>query len=121
MPLDFSRPQAARNNSLGLSTHDHQIEHLGLWKHADRARSDLAAKRLIAAEQKLLASLAARIKCAGHLRAAKRTVCQQPSVLAGERYALRDALVDNVVGDFSEAINVRFARPKIAAFYRVME
>jgi hypothetical protein len=34
---------------------------------------------------------------------------------------LRDALVDDVVGDFSEPINIRFARPKIAAFYRVME
>ena len=65
--------------------------------------------------------LAARVKCARHLRASKRAICQQPPVLAGEGHTLRDALVDDVVGDFSEAINVRFARPKIAAFYRVME
>src|SRR5204863_7176119 len=40
---------------------------------------------------------------------------------ARERNARWAALVDDVSADFSEAINVRFARTKIAAFDRVIE
>ncbi len=43
------------------------------------------------------------------------------AVLARERNALSDALIDDVAANFSESINVRFARAKIAAFDRVVE
>ena len=45
-----------------MTVDKHEIEHLGLRKHLHRAGSDLAAERLVAAEEKLLAGLAARIK-----------------------------------------------------------
>src|SRR4030095_2654264 len=38
-----------------------------------------------------------------------------------ERHALRHALIDDVVSDFSEPINVRFARTKVAALNSVVE
>src|SRR5207244_1392536 len=46
---------------------------------------------------------------------------QVAAVFARERNALRHALIDDVVGDFSEPINVRFAGTKIAALNRVVE
>src|SRR5262245_66379183 len=52
--FNFSGAQAPRHNSLGMSLDSHEVEHFGLRKHLHRAGFDLAAKRLIAAEQKLL-------------------------------------------------------------------
>src|SRR4029434_7455309 len=43
------------------------------------------------------------------------------AVFARERNALRHALIDDVVGDFRQPINVRFAGTKIAALNRVVE
>ena len=83
--------------------------------------ADLPAQRLISAEQKLLAGLAARVKRARNLRAAERAVGEQTAVFARERHALRHALVDDVDADLREAIDVGFARAKIAAFDRVVE
>ena len=60
------------------------------------AQADLTAKRLVRAEQQLLAGLAARIKRARDLRPAERAVRQQAAVFARERHALRHALVDDV-------------------------
>ena len=94
----FFRSQVSGDDSLGVAIDEHEIEHLGLRKHLHRAGGDLAAKRLISAEQKLLAGLAARIKRARNLRAAERTIGQQAAVFARERHALRDALVDDVDG-----------------------
>ena len=79
-----------------MAIDNHQIEHLGLRKHLHRAGGDLAAKRLVAAEQKLLAGLAARVKRSRNLRATERTIGEVTAVLARERDALRDALVDDV-------------------------
>ena len=46
--------------------------------------------------QQLLAGLAAGVEGAGDLYAAEGAVVEQAAVLAGERDALRDALVDDV-------------------------
>src|SRR5262249_39095892 len=107
--FNFSGAQAPRHNSLGMSLDSHEVEHFGLRKHLHRAGFDLAAKRLIAAEQKLLTGLSSREKSSQNWRAAKRAVAQEPAIFAGKRHALRDTLVDNVIGDLSEPIHVRFA------------
>ena len=60
--VDLSRAQAAGDNSLGISIDDHQIEHLCLRKHLDIACGDLATKRLVTTEQKLLTGLSPRVK-----------------------------------------------------------
>ena len=75
---------------------DDEVEHLGAVVQRDRAERDLAHERLVRAEQELLAGLAAGVERARHLRAAERAVVEQAAVLAGERHALRDALVDDV-------------------------
>jgi len=119
--LDVSRSQAASDDSLGLPVHNHQIEHLCLREHLHCAGSDLTAQRLITTEQKLLAGLAARVKGPGHLRATEGTIPQIAAVFARKRHALRHALIDDVVGDFSKPVNVSFAGTKIAALNRVVE
>jgi hypothetical protein len=60
--LDFSGTEIARDDSLGVSLDNHEVEHFRLGKHLHRARSDLMAKRLITAEQKLLTGLSACVK-----------------------------------------------------------
>ena len=121
VPFNSSRAQAPRHDSLGVSVDNHEVEHLRLRKHLHRAGRDLAAKRLITAEQKLLTGLSARVESARYLRAAKGAVGQQPAIFAGKRHALCDALVDDVIADFREAIHVCFTGTKIAALDRVVK
>ena len=81
----------------------------------------LPHQRLIGAEQQLLAGLAAGVEGARDLRAAERAVVEQPAVLARERHALRDALVDDVDAQLRQPVDVGFARPVVAALDRVVE
>ena len=81
----------------------------------------LPLQRLISAQQQLLARLPARIKRARNLRAAEAPVGQRAAILARERHALRHALIDDVHADLRQAINVRLARPEIAALHRVVK
>ena len=89
--------------------------------HLHFAEADLPFERLIGADQKLLARLSARVERAGHLRAAEGPVRQRAAVLARERHALRDALVDDVDADLRQPVDVGFARAEVAALYRVVE
>ena len=87
----------------------------------DAALFDLPHHRLVGAEQQLLAGLAARVERARHLRAAERPVVEQAAVLARERHALRDALVDDVDAQLRQPVDVRLARAVVAALDRVVE
>ena len=71
MGLDFSRDEAAGNDSLGVPVDQDEIEHFRLWEHFHGAGRDLAAKSLVGAEKKLLARLPARVKRPGNLGAAE--------------------------------------------------
>ena len=82
---------------------------------------DLPHHRLIGAEQQLLAGLAARVERPRDLRAAERPVVEQPAVLARERHALRDALVDDVDAQLRQPVDVGLARAVVAALDRVVE
>ena len=119
--FDFPRDQTPRDNSLGVPVDQNEIEHLRLRKHLDVAGRDLAAKRLISAQKKLLPGLPARIKRSRDLRSAKRSVGQQSAVFPRKRHALFDAVIDDQIADFRETINIRLPRAKIAAFDRVVE
>ena len=119
--FNFSRIQASGHDSLGVSVDNHEVEHFRLGKHLHRAGRDLTAKRLITTEQKLLSGLSARVEGARYLRAAKGAVGQQSAIFAGKRHALRNALVDDVIGDLSEAIHVRFTGAKVAALDGVVK
>ena len=82
---------------------------------------DLPHHRLVGAEQQLLTGLPARVERAGYLGATERPVVEQPAVLARERHALRDALVDDVDAQLREPVDVRLARPVVATLDRVVE
>ena len=79
------------------------------------------AERLVGAEQQLLAGLAPGVERARDLRAAERAVVEQAAVLAGERHALGDALVDDVHRHLGEAVHVRLAGAEVAALHGVVE
>ena len=114
--VEVADDDAARTTVL----HD-EVEHLRARIDGDRAETDLAGERLVAAEQQLLAGLATGVEGARHLRAAEAAVVEQPAVLACERHTLRDALVDDVDGDLREPVHVRFAGAVVAALHGVVE
>ena len=119
--LDLAGDQVADDDAAGVAVDDHQVEHLGAREHLDRAGADLAAERLVGAEQQLLAGLAAGVEGARDLRAAEGAVGQQAAVFAGERHALGDALVDDVDADLGQAIDVGLAGAEVAALDGVVE
>ena len=104
-----------------LAVDRHEVEHLAAREQRHGAGIDLAHQRLVGAKQQLLAGLAARIERARHLRAAERAVVEQAAVLARERHALRDALVDDVHRHLRQPIDVGFAGAIVAALDRVVE
>src|SRR5208282_6628050 len=98
--------QVADHDAPGGAVYNHEFEHFGAGEHTDVAQADLAAHRLVGAEQELLAGLTTRVKRAGHLCTAERTIRQRAAVFAGERHALRHALVNNVGAHLSEPEDV---------------
>ena len=78
-------------------------------------------ERLVGAEQQLLTGLAAGVERARHLRAAERPVVEQAAVLAGERHALGDALVDDVDADLGQPVDVGLTGAEVAALHGVVE
>src|ERR1017187_3150728 len=119
--LDFARDQVAGDDAAGAAIHHDEVEHLGARGHRHGAETDLALQRLVGAEEQLLARLAARVESARDLRAAETAVIEVAGVLAGKRYALPDALIDDVEADAGETINVGFAGAEIAALDGVVE
>ena len=119
--LDRARLQIARDDAARLAVHDHEIEHLAAVMHRDRAGGDLALERLVCAEQELLPCLPARVERALDLNAAKGPRLEQAAVVAGERHALGDTLVDDVDADLRQAIGVGLAGAEVAALDGVLE
>ena len=104
-----------------MSVHDDEVHHFVLSDEFDGTGADLFGERGVSAEEELLAGLAAGVERAGNLRAAEGTVGEEAAVFAGKGDALRDALVDDVDGDFGEAVDVGLAGAVVAALERVVE
>ena len=119
--LDFAGREVAADDAARLAVDDDDVEHFAAREQLDRLRVDLPHQRLIGAEEELLARLAARVEGARYLRAAERPVVQQAAVLARERHALGDALVDDVDAQLRQPVDVRLARAVVAALDRVVE
>ena len=100
--------------------HD-EVEHLAPREHLHGAERDLPRQRLVRPEQELLAGLPAAVEGALELRAAEAARVEQAAVLAGERHALGDALVDDVDRHFREPVDVRLAAAEVAALDGVVE
>ena len=106
---------AQRPSMMTTSTISHAVPQL------DVAEADLAGELLVRAEQQLLAGLATGVERAAHLGAAEAAVVEQAAVLAGERHALGDHLVDDVDRHLGEAVDVGLAGAEVAALDRVVE
>ena len=111
---------AAHDAGRAAVLHD-EVEHLDTRVEGDVAGVHLAHERLVRAEQELLAGLAARVERARHLRTAEAAVVEQAAVLARERHALRDALVDDVDRHLREPVHVGFTGAVVAALHGVVE
>ena len=61
------------------------------------------------------------VESTGNLSTTERAVGEETAVFASERHALSDALVDNIVRHFGEAIHVGFASAIVATFHSVVE
>ena len=113
--------QVAGDDAAGAAVLHDEVEHLGAVVDGDGAGADLLGQRLVGAEQQLLAGLAPGVERARHLGAAERAVVEQAAVLAGERHALGDALVDDVDRHLREPVHVRLTGAEVAALHRVVE
>ncbi len=82
---DGAGDQVARDDAAGLAVDDDQVEHLGAGIHGDGAGVDLAFKRLVGAEQQLLAGLAAGVEGARDLGAAEGAVGRASRRIRGRR------------------------------------
>ena len=89
--------------------------------HLDGARLDLPFQLLVATDQQLLTRLAAGVEGALHLHATEGPGVQKAAVLAGERNALGDALVDDVSAYLGQPVDVGLAGAVVAALDRVVE
>ena len=119
--FDGTRDKVARDDTLGLTIDEDEIEHLMARVHLHRAETDLAGERGVGADEELLTSLAAGVEGARDLGAAEGAVGEEAPVFTGERHALRDALVDDVRRDLGETVDVGFAGTVVATLDRVLE
>ena len=119
--LELAGDQVAHDDAAGAAVDDDQLDHLVAGVGLHRAGGDLALEGLVGADQQLLAGLAAGVEGARDLDAAEGAVVQQAAVLAGERDALGDALVDDVQADLGQPVDVGLARAVVAALDGVVE
>ena len=119
--LDLAVDHVAGDDATGAAVNDDQFDHLVARVHLDDARLDLAFQLLVTTDQQLLARLATGVEGALHLHATEGPGVQEAAILAGERNALGDALVDDVGADLRQPVDVGLAGTVIAALDRVVE
>ena len=119
--FDLAGDHVARDDAPRFAVLDDELHHLVPAVALDRPGRDLALKRLIGADEQLLARLAAGVEGAGDLHAAEGAVVQVSAVLPGEGDPLCHALVDDVGADLGQAVDVRLPGAEVAALDRVVE
>ena len=118
---DLAAHEVAHDDAASPAVDDDEIEHLGARVHLHGPGVDLARQRLVRAEQQLLTGLAAGVEGALHLDAAEGTGVEKTAVLARERDALRDALVDDRHARLREPVDVRLPGAEVPALDGVVE
>src|SRR5690606_2594058 len=113
--LDLAGDHVPGDDAPGAAVDEDDLQHLVPGVHLHGAGRDLPLQRLVGADEQLLAGLAAGVEGAGDLHAAEGAVVQQAAVLAGERDALRDALVDDLDAGLRQAVHVGLAGAEVAA------
>ena len=118
---DVAGDEVAHDDAARPPLDDDELEHLVADELLHRASRHLPLQRLVGAEQELLPGLTARVERAGDERTAEGAVRERAAVLAGERHALGDALIDDVHRHLGEAVDVRLAGAEVAALDGVVE
>ena len=118
---DLAGQQVAGDDAGAAAVDDDDVDELDPVPQLDVAEADLAGHLLVGAEQELLAGLAAGVERAADLGAAEAAVVEQAAVLAGERHALGDHLVDDVHRHLGQAVDVGLAGAEVAALDGVVE
>ena len=119
--LDGPRHEVAGDDTARPAVHHDEVQHLAPRQHRDAPGGFLLGERLVGAEQELLTGLPARVEGARHQRAAERAVGELSAVLARERHTLRHGVIDDARRQLGEPVDVRLARPEVAALQRVVE
>jgi len=104
--FNFTGNQVTSDDAARLAIDDDQVEHFIAGIQFDRPFVHLTAQGGVGTQKQLLSCLALGVERTGNLSPTKGAVVQQAAVFAGERYTLSDALVDNAVGDFSQAVDI---------------
>src|SRR5210317_2195834 len=95
--LNLTVNHVAAGNTPGNTVDDNQVKHLTALEELNRTSLNLARERRISAEQQLLTGLTTGIKGTGDLGATEGAVVKVASVVASERDALGNALINDVV------------------------
>ena len=119
--FDLSGNHIADDDTAGLSVHYDHVEHFVAVVRGDLTLAHLALECGIATQQELLTGLSGRIERTRYLCAAEGAVVQLAAVIAGERYALCDALVDDMSRNLSQTVYVGLAGTVVTAFDRIVE
>ena len=119
--LNFSGDHVAGNNPACLSVDDHKIEHLVAGMHFYGPLVNLTIQCGICTKQKLLPCLTAGIKGPANQNSSERTVGEGSAVFACKWNSLGHTLVDDIWGDFSQAVNISFTGSVIATLDGIIE
>ena len=119
--FELTGDEIARNDTACTAVDDNKVEHLVARVEFYGAEVHLSHERRVSAEKELLTGLAFGVERTAHLCATERTVGQHAAVFASEGNTLCDALVDDGVRHFGEAIDVGFASAVVTALHRIVE
>ena len=96
MRLDLSGQQVAHHDAGTTAIDNNCVDQFGAIEKSNSTKTYLTRHLLVCANKQLLSGLTACIKRAANLCAAKTAVVEQAAVLACERHALGNHLVDDV-------------------------
>ncbi|SPT75393.1 Uncharacterised protein [Arcanobacterium haemolyticum] len=119
--FNFTSNHVTSNDAACAAIHHDEFNHFVTWIGLNRSSLHLAHKSLVSTDQELLTCLTTSIECTRNLNATERTVIEQAAVFTSEWNALSNTLINNVGGNFSQTVDVRFACAVIATLNRVIE
>ena len=121
MAFEFTSDEVTDDDTASLAVDHDEVHHFATREHLDLTGSNLAHESLVCTEQELLTRLATSVERTGNLRTTERAVVQKTTVFTTERNALSDALVDDEVRVFGQAVHVGFASAEVTTLNGIVE
>ena len=119
--FEFASDEVTDDDTASLAVDHDEVHHFAAGEHFHLTGGNLAHKSLVGSEQELLTRLTASVERTGNLRTAEGTVVEEATVFTTERNTLGDALVDDEVGVFGQAVHVGFASAEVTALHGIVE